>query len=288
MTSIYCYGDINYEQHIYLEEYVNSIDTPVKSVKFNVGGSAFNTASALAKMDQKVNLICSIGNDIEGKYIKDFLCKIKNINTDFVDFSNNKTSKVYALVNNSNEHKFLSYRCYNENLKNIIENINITKNDFFNISGYTFQDENCQNINKIIIEKCQNNYGILCIDPSLKYAENFHKIDRDYSIDYFFPNQEEARSITGVSDYKKAAEILHSKNIKNVLITLAGNGCYFLNSYHRKLYKPKLVIENSLSIGAGDNFVAGFISAKVNNFTIEECVQNANNSALDHLSKKCK
>ena len=78
MNPIYCYGDINYEQHIYLEEYFITNDTPVKSVKFNVGGSAFNTACALAKIGQKVNLICTIGNDIEGKYIKDFLSKIKN------------------------------------------------------------------------------------------------------------------------------------------------------------------------------------------------------------------
>ena len=57
------------------------------------------------------------------------------------------------------------------------------------------------------IEKCQNNLGILCIDPSLKYAETFNTIDRDYNIDYFFPNQEEASTITGVSDYKKAASL---------------------------------------------------------------------------------
>ena len=285
MTSIYCYGDINYEQHIFLEEYVYSNDTPVKSVNFNVGGSAFNTASALAKMGQNVNLICSIGKDIEGKYIKEFLYKIKNIKTDFVDFSNNKTSKVYALVNNSNEHKFLSFRCNDKKLRNIIKKININKNDFINISGYTFQDENSQIISRKLIDKCKKNLGILCIDPSLNYAENFHKVDRDYSIDYFFPNQEEASIISGVSDYKKAAEILLSKNIKNVLITLAGNGCYFINSDHRKLYKSKLIIEKSLSIGAGDNFVAGFISAKINNFSIEECVQKANKSALEHLSK---
>jgi len=285
MTSIYCYGDINYEQHIFLEEYVYSNDTPVKSVKINVGGSAFNTASALAKMGQNVNLICSIGKDIEGKYIKEFLYKIKNIKTDFVDFSNNKTSKVYALVNNSNEHRFLSFRCNDKKLRNIIKKININKNDFINISGYTFQDENSQIISRKLIDKCKKNLGILCIDPSLNYAENFHKVDRDYSIDYFFPNQEEASIISGVSDYKKAAEILLSKNIKNVLITLAGNGCYFINSDHRKLYKSKLIIEKSLSIGAGDNFVAGFISAKINNFSIEECVQKANKSALEHLSK---
>ena len=207
MTSIYCYGDINCEQHIHLEEYGKSNDTLIKSVKFKVGGSAFNTASALAKMGHKVNLICSLGKDIEGQYLKKILYKIKNINTDFVDFRNSETSKVFALINNSKEHKFLSFRCNNIKLKKIIEKINVKKNDFINISGYTFQDSNSRIISNKLIEKCKSNSGVLSIDPSLNYAKNFNKCNRDYRIDYFFPNQEEASIISGVSDYKEAAKI---------------------------------------------------------------------------------
>ena len=285
MTSIYCYGDITYEQHIHLGEYGKSNDTFVKSVKFKVGGSAFNTASALANMGHKVNLICSIGKDIEGEYLKKILCKIKNINTDFVDFRNSETSKVFALINNSKEHKFLSFRCNYIKIKNIIEKINVKKNDFINISGYTFQDSNSRIISNKLIDKCQTNSGVLSIDPSLNYAKIFNNIDRSYRIDYFFPNQEEASIISEVSDYKEAAKILHTKNIKNVLITLGENGCYFSNSDHRKLYKSKSIFDHSLTIGSGDNFVAGFISAKVNHLSIEECIQNANKSALDFLTK---
>ena len=91
--------------------------------------------------------------------------------------------------------------------------------------------------------------------------------------------------MSGVSDYEESARILHTKNIKNVIITLGKNGCYFSNSSHRNLYKSKLIIDNSLSIGAGDNFVAGFISAKMNHFSVEECVQKANKSAIDYLTK---
>jgi len=285
MTSIYCYGDIMYEQHIHLDEYGNSNDSLVNSVKFKVGGSAFNTSNGLAKMGHKVNLICSIGTDIEGEYLKDFLNNIKNINTDFVDFRNSETSKVFALINNSKEHKFLSFRCNNVYLKNILEKMKIKKNDFLHISGYSFQDSNSKIISNDLIEKCMTNSGILSIDPSLNYAKNFNTIERDYRIDYFFPNQEEASIMSGVSDYEQSAKILHTKNIKNVIITLGKNGCYFSNSSHRELYKTKLIFDHSLTIGAGDNFVAGFISAKMNHLSVEECVQKANKSALDYLTK---
>lgn len=286
MTSIYCYGDITYEQHLHFDNDLYGNDSLIKSIKFKVGGSAFNTAFALANMDHKVHLICSLGKDIEGEYLKNILYKIKNIKTDFVDYKNINSSKVFALITSSKEHKFLSYRCNHKKLKTIIEKINVKKNDFFNISGYTLQDSINRSICNKLIEKCHTNSGIISIDPSLIYAKKFNKIKRNYCIDYFFPNHQEASIISGVGDYIEAAKILHTKNIKNVLITLGGSGCYFSNSYHKKLYKSKLNLNQSLTIGAGDNFVAGFISAKANHYSIEECIQNANKTAFDYLNKK--
>ena len=284
MTSINCYGDIMYEQHIQLDEYDNSKDCLVESVKFKVGGSAFNTANGLAKIGHKVNLISSIGTDIEGEYVKEILKNIKNINTDYVDFSNIQTSKVFALINNSKEHKFLSFRCNNIYMKKNLETLKIKKNDFLLISGYSLQDSNSKIICNDLIEKCRNNSGILSIDPSLHYANNFNSIERDYCIDYFFPNQEEASIISGVVNYEESAKILHEKNIKNIIITLGNNGCYFSNSFHSKLYKPQSICDQILTIGAGDNFVAGFISAKINQYSVEECVKSANKSAYDYLT----
>jgi len=277
-----------YEQHIFLEENRSSNDTLVKSVKYKIGGSAFNTAYGLSKLGHKVKLICSIGKDNEGEYIKDILKNMSQINTDYVDFCNTETSKVFALINNNNEHKFLSFRNKNIKLKNIIEKINFKKNDIVNISGYAFQDYNSRIICKKLIEKCKDNSGLILVDPSLNFAKNFNKIGKFLYIDYFFPNQEEARIISGVEDYKEAAKILHTKNINNVLITLGGIGCYLSNSKHKKLYESKSSYNHSLTIGAGDNFVAGFISAKVKNLSIEECVNNANNYALDYLKRKNK
>ena len=277
-----------YEQHIFLEENRSSNDTLVKSVKYKIGGSAFNTAYGLSKLGHKVKLICSIGKDNEGKFIKDLLNKLSQINTDYVDFCNTETSKVFALINKNNEHKFLSFRSKNIKLKNIIEKINFKKNDIVNISGYAFQDSNSRIICKKLIEKCKDNSGLVLVDPSLNFAKNFNKIEKFLHIDYFFPNQEEASIISGVDDYKEAAKILHKKNIKNVIITLGDIGCYLSNPKHKKLFESKSSYNHSLTIGAGDNFVAGFISAKVKNLSIEECVNNANNYALDYLKRKNK
>ena len=95
MTSIYCFGDIMYEQHIYLNEYENSNDSLVKSLKFKVGGSAFNTANGLAEMGNKVNLISSIGTDIEGKYLKEILSSNRGAKSSHLKISSQGLAHVY-------------------------------------------------------------------------------------------------------------------------------------------------------------------------------------------------
>ena len=98
-------------------------------------------------------------------------------------------------------------------MKKILEKFKIKKNDFLNISGYSFQDSNSRIISNNLIERNRVNSGILSVDPSLNYAKYFNTIERNFRIDYFFPNLDEARIISGVGDYKEAANILHTKNI---------------------------------------------------------------------------
>ena len=115
MTTIYCYGDITYEQHIHVDEYGKNNDSLVNSVKSKVGGSAFNTANGLAKMGHKVNLICSIGTDIEGKYLKKYLNSINNINTEWVDFNK------YVVPALEKYDVYTLYRSLREYLKSVLE-----------------------------------------------------------------------------------------------------------------------------------------------------------------------
>ena len=134
-----------------------------------------------------------------------------------------------------------------------------------------------------LIDNCMRNSGTISIDPSYNYAQRFDSFKRNFTIDYFFPNQKEASIITGMSNYKDSATILLKKNIRNVIITLGRQGCYFSNKRYSKLYKTKSIASSTLSIGAGDYFVSGFLSAKLRKLGIDECILEANKSAREYL-----
>ena len=153
MNSIYCYGDVMYEQHLYLKEDNLQSDSTLVNVKNKIGGSSFNTANKIAQLGHYVNLISSIGKDSEGEFIKKYINSQKNISSKYLDYTPNETSKVFAIINKNNDHKFLSYRNNNQNHSDIIKKIKFQKDDIICISGYSFQNkDNLITINNIINE----------------------------------------------------------------------------------------------------------------------------------------
>jgi sugar/nucleoside kinase (ribokinase family) len=96
-------------------------------------------------------------------------------------------------------------------------------------------------------------------------------------IDFFFPNNEEAAELTGFSDLDDMADCLIEAGVGTVVITRGREGCFIKSKQHRymipvPLYEAKMVD----TIGAGDNFVAGFITALLDGMSIEQCGQYAN------------
>ena len=75
-----------------------------------------------------------------------------------------------------------------------------------------------------------------------------------------------------------------SNNILNVIITLGKKGCYFSNGKEKYTFQNTNYFDGALTIGAGDNFVAGFISAKLKNKTVDNCIKYANNCVHEYLT----
>jgi len=74
-----------------------------------------------------------------------------------------------------------------------------------------------------------------------------------------FPNEKEARLMTGESDYKRAAEKLLEAGAEIVVVKLGGKGAYVATekeSFHVPPYLPGKVVDTT---GAGDAFAAGML-----------------------------
>ena len=94
-------------------------------------------------------------------------------------------------------------------------------------------------------------------------------------IDYITPNEDEARFFTGEDKPEKMAEAFLAKGVKNVIIKLGGRGCFLMNNSEKiHLYAHKIDVVDAT--GAGDNFMAGFVSEIIRGSDVKDALAFAN------------
>ena len=106
------------------------------------------------------------------------------------------------------------------------------------------------------------NNNILSLDD---IKESLHLID------YITPNLDEAKYYTNENDISKMADVFLSYGIKNVIIKLGGEGCYF-KSDKEEIKLPAYKIDAKDATGAGDNFLAGFVYKILNGSSNKEAL----------------
>lgn len=94
-------------------------------------------------------------------------------------------------------------------------------------------------------------------------------------VDYIFPNEDEAAYYSEETDPEKQADVFLSYGVKNVIVKLGARGCIFKNE-KEFITLPAEKINAVDAIGAGDNFIAGFIMSKHDGRTDEEALKFAN------------
>lgn len=89
-------------------------------------------------------------------------------------------------------------------------------------------------------------------------------------LDYFFPNVEEARLLTGAQDDREAARLLTGAGAKNAVIKRGGAGCLIANA-EGQIAVPAYRTNCVDTTGAGDTFSAAFQAALLEGRGIAEC-----------------
>ena len=90
-------------------------------------------------------------------------------------------------------------------------------------------------------------------------------------VDYLIPNEKEAFILTGEKDPKKSASVLLEHGANTVIIKCGKDGCIYKSSSEEgevHAYGDVTVVDTT---GAGDSFVAGFVSGLNNGMSLREC-----------------
>ncbi|NBK25175.1 MAG: sugar kinase, partial [Spirochaetia bacterium] len=236
-----------------------------------------------SRLGHTVALLSKLGNDVPGKFILD-ACERDHIDTSRVVVDDRTDTSIHVgLVTADGERTFVSNR------NGSVWKLNI---DDLDMSGFgyakllslasIFNSPLLDGPSLVQIFKQAKEQGlIICADMiKPRLGETLEDIGEALSyVDYFFPNYEEAQILTKESEVGAIADAFLAHGVKNVVIKYGKKGCFIKNanlSMTVATYKQIRAID---TIGAGDNFVAGFITAILDGKELIECARFANATA---------
>lgn len=252
--------------------------TTVDTIELHTGGCATNTAIDLAILGEDVGVMGLIGRDGLGSFILDRL-KAEN-----VDISGLKTtakiatSTTLVLSDVDGERSFLYY--YGANgifAEDDIDFSVIEKCKILFIAGSLLMPALDGEPTARVLKRAQElgKYTILdtawdttgrwmsAIGPCLPY------------LDLFIPSMEEAKMLSGKDNVEDMAKVFLNAGTKTVVIKCGDKGCYIKNSKEEH-YLQAFLVDAIDTNGAGDSFVAGFITGLINKWDFKRCGQFAN------------
>lgn len=249
----------------------------VDKVVVRNGGDCMNVAIDLAKLGCEVGFSGKIGDDSFGTYLR---CVFETYGIDLCGLRVSReeaTAAVMVLVNRQGQRKFLYYG---------------GANDSFGVADIDFcLLENCKHIHigGTYLLPLLDGAGSAALFAKAKAVGKTTSMDVTWDttgrwlsvieaclphLDLFMPSKIEAEHITGCSQPEQMADCLLQQGVKTVVIKLGEKGSY-IKSGDVDFYQPAFQVDAVDTTGAGDSFVAGFLSRYVKGCPLQECAEFA-------------
>ena len=255
-------------------------------------GQAANTAMALAKLGQTVEIIGNVGDDYYGQLILNTLDNLGVHTSEIEITSKAKTGLSVAVVRPDGERAFISDpACLNQFTLDLVKR-HIDKmatcdlvcmvGNFF-IPGLSLLDI------KEIFQIIQTQGIPLLLDTGWDTGnwgvETIRELTQLLQLtDIFIPNKDEIEMITGIGDPQKAAESLQREGPEIVVVKLGSEGSFF-SSNDTSGYVPALRVTAQDTVGAGDVFNAGFIHGFLQGWPLPACLQFGNSLSAFYITR---
>lgn len=250
----------------------------IERMELHSGGCAMNKAIALAKIGIKTGCLGRVGNDLFGKYLIDTMKKYGVDTRSMIKDKNANTSGVVVLISKDGERSFIHYAGATANFSFDDINFEIIKQyKILDISAF-FKMDKLDGAPTVEILKRAKKFGLVTtldvswdsknrwmklLEPCLKY------------VDFFLPSYEEAIKLSGKKEPSLIAREFISRGVKTAVIKMGDNGCFIATrdkEYKIPAYRVKVVS----TVGAGDSFVAGFLTGIIKGWSLEESGKFAN------------
>jgi sugar/nucleoside kinase (ribokinase family) len=278
--SLVIYGDVSADVLVRTESVPKpGEDAVVDSLSFLPGGSGANCAAVAAKLGAHVKFLGLTGRDAFGAMLIRDLAR-HGVDVRQVRRVDGPTAMIVIIVDKNGERTFLSSRGAAATVDyGPLGRSFLRRGDILHLSGYCFQTPQSRQTALALLSIACSVGAQVSVDPSFSFARN---ASDSFSgvlgvLDFLFPNEKEAVSITGTPEPSRAADRLLRLGIKTVVLKLGADGC-LVKSADLDLRVPSYPIPAVVdTTGAGDAFAGGFLAAVLKNCTLEEaaCVGHA-------------
>lgn len=276
---VLCSGSINYDIVVRPVEAPQwGTTTFVDTIDFLVGGNGANTSLALATLGVPARLAGSIGRDEPARYLLSKL-QAAGVDTCGVIPCDEPTSATIVMINGEGNRKFLNRP---------------------GSSGIAFTDP--IDLEPQLLEGMAHfHMASLFILPRLRHSapETLRRaraaglstsLDTTWDplgqwmdalapclphLDYLFMNEDEARMATGSEDPAVAAREVRCRGVRTAVMKLSHRGCAIFTEGD-EIRVPAYEVDCIDTTGAGDCFVAGFLSVLMRGGSLEEAGRMGN------------
>ena len=240
------------------------------------GGKGSNQAVAAFRAGGDVTLVTKLGRDAFGRIARDFYTA-EGMNTDeLLEDETRETGAALIMVNQQSGQNMIMV--LNGACSHITPEDVQAKRKLIEQADYLLvqMEINMDALEQVI--RIAHNSGVRVIlnpAPVQEMADELMAM-----VDTATPNETEAAVLTGVevvdfASAHRAAQVLLDKGVRNVIITLGGNGVYCTNGTREELL-DRISVNAVDTTGAGDAFNGGFVTALSNGMDLFDAVRYGN------------
>jgi ribokinase len=262
MPDVVALGDVNVDIIAHFAEYpAKGEDALASWTEMHCGGSAANTAMALARMGTPTSLVARVGMDAWADYICSRLNEAGVGCGSLQRDPSAMTGMMYIVVTPDGERTMLGHRGANVFVDpNQIDDRELAAARLFHLSGYALLSDPQRSAALRALEAALRHDLTVTLDPGMSLPHQAAEEMRALlpAVDILMPNLAEARHLTGQAEPEACIQSLLRDGVQIVALKLGRGGC--LMATREGLFPvPGLAIETRDSTGAGDSFDAGLI-----------------------------
>ncbi len=255
----------------------------VERVSMSAGGDALNQAITLSKLGHDVGLLTLVGDDPQGAFLVERCAKYR-VDTRGVTISPKfPTSTTIVLVDQDGERSCISQRgaTADEYGLSDIDLSLITPEVKVLSVGSLYCSERLDTEALPEVLQAAKRVGATTVADFVPDRLGVSEADLPALLgllDYVAPSMAEAAHLTGKSDPHEAVDVLLNMGAHNVVLKLGAQGALARNE-QVNLYVPAFATDVADTTGAGDNFMAGFISGLLRRRCLRGCLELASATA---------